>query len=383
MSAPTRPCIVLAAGGTGGHVFPAAALAAALVERGARPVVVTDRRGEAFKGLPEGTEVRQIRAGGVAGLGMVDRIRNLAFTAIGTLEARRLLRALKADAVIGFGGYAALPTTVAATFISTPAMIHEQNAILGRANRLLAKRVARVAASFDRIGRVPPTGRHKVIRTGMPVRPAFLEAGRVAYQAPAANGPVCLVILGGSQGARVFSEVVPAAVERLDEALRRRLRITQQCRPEDLEAVRGAYAGLGVEADLQAFFSDVPQRLAAAHLLIVRAGASTVAEVAAAGRPAVFVPYPFAADDHQTANARAMHDVGGGWLMPQPDFTPDHLAAELTRLIASPGALTAVAEKARAAAVPDAAARLAGVVLALAGGIDKPAAPVRAEDAAA
>lgn len=366
MTRKPKPHIVLAAGGTGGHVFPAVALASILTDREVDVTVVTDRRGDAFKGLPDGVVLRHLRAGGVAGLGFVDRVKNLGRTVVGCGQAIAILRSLRAQVVIGFGGYASLPTVLAATVLGLRTVIHEQNAILGRANRLLGKRVQRIAASFERVGRLPETARGKLVFTGMPVRRHFSEVGQHGFEPPGDGGPVRIAVIGGSQGARIFSQVVPAAIERLADDFRRRIELSQQCRPEDLGAVRAAYDRLSVRADLQTFFTDMPARLTSAHILIARSGASTVAEVAAVGRPAIFVPYPFAADDHQAANARAVVDKGGGWMVPQQEFTPDRLAEDLTRLIHSPAELAAAANAMRSLAVPDAAARLADVVLSMA-----------------
>ncbi len=357
--------VVLAAGGTGGHVFPAEALAAELGQRGYRLALITDRRGGALSGRLGEIDVHRIRAGGIAGKSAVNRITSVAELGIGTLQAWRLVRRLHPAVVVGFGGYASLPTMVAASFTGVATAIHEQNAVLGRANRLLAPRVKRIATSFETVKAIPDSAASKVVRTGMPVRPAILEARNVPYPAIAANGPIELLVTGGSQGARVFSHVVPAAIGQLDDELRTRLRVTQQCRAEDLESVRRAYDSLGVDATLKSFFDDVPARIAAAHLVICRSGASTVSELTAVGRPAILVPYPHAVDDHQTYNAHAIDRVGGGWLMPEPSFTPEALAERLQSLFSMPRLLEQAAAAARAAGIPDAAANLAEAVISL------------------
>ena len=362
MSAPTSPLVVLAAGGTGGHVFPAEALAAELVRRGCRLALVTDRRGDALGEFLAGIETHRVRAGGLAGKGFAARVRSAAELAVGIVQARALLKRLKPDAVIGFGGYASVPTMLAAGFAGIDAAIHEQNAVLGRANRLLAARVAHVATSFEDPQGLPPRAAAKAVRTGMPVRPAIARMRDRVYRAPGADGPISLLVLGGSQGARVFSETVPRAVGLLDGGLRGRLRVAQQCRPEDLSEVEGAYREIGVEVDLASFFTDVPERLAGAHLVIGRAGASTVAEITAVGRPAILVPYPFATDDHQSYNAHAVAEAGGGWLMPQESFTARALAARLDSLFGLPATLEKAAAGARAVGRADAALRLADMV---------------------
>lgn len=365
MSAAARSLIVLAAGGTGGHMFPAEALAAELLGRGFDLALITDRRGGSFRGALATVPTHRIRAGGIAGKSFAARLKSAPELAIGTFQARRLLRALKPGAVIGFGGYASVPTVLAAGFTGFKTAIHEQNAILGRANRLLASRVRRIATSFEHSQGVSAEAGARLVHTGMPVRPAIAAARERPYPALVGDGPVRLLVLGGSQGARVLSEVVPAAVARLGEGLRRRLHVAQQCRPEDLNGVRAAYGVLGAAVELATFFDDVPDRLATAHLLVARAGASTVAELTAVGRPAILVPYPFAIDDHQTANAHAIDEAGAGWLMPQPAFTPEALAARLESLFAVPVILEKAAACARAAGRPDAARRLADMVSAL------------------
>jgi UDP-N-acetylglucosamine--N-acetylmuramyl-(pentapeptide) pyrophosphoryl-undecaprenol N-acetylglucosamine transferase len=362
MTAPRTLPIVIAAGGTGGHVFPAEALAAELIARGAAPVLFTDRRGDSYGGVLGTLEVRQIRGGGLAGVGTWARVRSVLALSAGYLEARTALKRVAPAAVIGFGGYASVPTLMAASLLGHPTMIHEQNAVLGRANRLLAPRVERIATVFDQVARLPEGTGHKVVRTGMPVRAAFSPVRDRAYAPPLAGLPIRLLVLGGSQGAQVFSHVIPEAVARLPLALRQRLNIVQQCRPEDLDHVRDHYGRQGVRADLATFFTDVPERLGQTHLMVARAGASTVGEITLAGRPAILVPYPHAIDDHQSANAKAIETAGAGWVMPQDTFTAEALARRIEALLAEPEALVAAASAARALGAPEAAARLADAV---------------------
>ena len=357
------PLVVLAAGGTGGHIFPAEALAAALAARGARTVLFTDRRGGSFGGALAGVEVCRIRAGGIAGLGITARLRSIVDLALGFVQALLRLRRLAPDAVVGFGGYASLPTVLAACWLGCPSLVHEQNAVLGRANRLLAGRVDRIATAFEKLARLPAAAAAKLVRTGMPVRPAFVGLERQAYQAPVADGSARLLVLGGSQGARVLSTLVPEAIGLLPPDLRRRLAISQQCRPEDLDAVRAAYAELAVAADLATFFDNVPSRLAAAHLVIARAGASTVAELQAIGRPAILIPYPYATDDHQAANAQALASAGAAVALTEAELTAERLAQELEALLSAPDALAALAATCRAIGIPDAGDRLADLVM--------------------
>lgn len=353
--------IVLTAGGTGGHVFPAEALAAILLERGHDLTLVTDARGATYGGVLGRLETVRVRAGQVAGRGRMGQIAGLFDILRGAWEARRILAGMNPAVVVGFGGYASIPAMAAASMLHLPTILHEQNGVLGRANRLLAKKVSAVATSFEDVRLLPPTVKHE--RVGMPVRQAIVDVREAPYPATDPDSPLRILVLGGSQGARVLSDVVPGALAGLPEALRKRLDVTQQCRPEDLDRVRAAYdkADIGHVA-LSDFFSDVPHRLAEAHLVIGRAGASTVAEAMVVGRPAILVPLPHAIDDHQTANAQALDAAGGGWLIPQDRFTVELLAARLTDLFEMPATLRAAAGAARAVGVPDAAARLADLV---------------------
>ena len=365
MTDATAPLIVLATGGTGGHVFPAEALAVELAARDYRLALVTDRRGGAFSGFLGDLDTYRVPAGGVAGKRFLALLKSGSELAIGLFQARRILKRLRPAVVVGFGGYASAPTMLAACFGECATAIHEQNAVLGRANRLLASRVRRIATCFDVVEGLDPQNAGKVVRTGMPVRPAVLSMRQRPYPPLTDNGPVELLVIGGSQGARVLSDVVPAAVAMLEEGLRRRLKITQQCRPEDLDRVTAAYRETGVVAELSSFFSDVPERLAACHMLIGRSGASTVAEVTAVGRPSILVPYPHATDNHQDRNAHAIDAAGAGWLIPEPAFTPAALAARLDSLIGLPAILTRAAASAKNAGRPDAASALADMVCGL------------------
>ncbi len=357
-----RPVVALAAGGTGGHVFPAEAVAASLRARGIVPILFTDRRGTGFGGA---VEVVRVHGAAITGMGVFARAFGIARLTLGFAGALGHLRRTRPDVVIGFGGYASLPTVLAASLIGIPTALHEQNAVLGRANRLLAGRVRRIATCFERLSPLSPADAAKVVRLGMPVRPAFAAWTGTAYASPADDGPIRLLVLGGSQGAQVFSTLVPDALARLAPELRARLAVTQQCRPETLAATEATYSRLAIPAELSSFFADVPERLANAHLVIARSGASTVAELAVVGRPAILVPYPYATDDHQTANARAVADAGGGWLMPQAELTAEQLADRLAALFADPPALEGAAVRARELGIADAADRLADFALAL------------------
>jgi UDP-N-acetylglucosamine--N-acetylmuramyl-(pentapeptide) pyrophosphoryl-undecaprenol N-acetylglucosamine transferase len=357
---------VLAAGGTGGHLFPAEALAAELIGLGKAVHLVSDARAEAFARIPE-IKAHQIRAGRFGG-GAANAAHALGELALGTLQARRLLRRLTPACVIGFGGYPSVPTMLAAVYLGLPTLIHEQNSVLGRANRLLAPRVRRIAVAFPNTAGLRPTDRARTVHTGNPVRPSVLAVGQTKYRAPQRGGGIELVILGGSQGARIMSEAVPPALAALPTRLREGLRISHQARPEDFPAADTIYRKSRIAAELQSFFTDVPERLARAQLVICRAGASTVAELAAIGRPAVLIPYPYATDDHQSANARAFAEAGGGWVIPQSELRPDTLALHLENLLADPAALTMAAQRAASFGRREASRDLAQLAIELAAG---------------
>ncbi len=307
-----------------------------------------------------GRETFTLSGAGIAGRGVAKAARAGFSLAAGVVQARGILARIGAAAVVGFGGYPSVAPVLAAKLMQRrPALIlHEQNAVLGRANRFLAPRADMLALSFEATERVPETATTQF--TGNPVRPAIAALADRPYVAPAVD--IRLLVLGGSLGARVFSDVVPGAVAALPDALRGRIRVTQQCRAEDIDRVRAAYLAAGIEAELSSFFADVAERLACAHLVIARAGASTIAELAVAGRPSILVPLPSAIDDHQTANARALAAAGAAWPMPQAGFTPAALAERLSRLLADPAGLAIASDAARTQARANAADRLANLV---------------------
>ena len=364
-----EPTFVLAAGGTGGHLFPAQALAQQLVARGATVCLATDRRADAFAVEAPGVEIREICAGRLGG-GPFRSAYGILMMAVGLVQARRLLRRLDPEAVIGFGGYPSVPTMLAAAQLGIATVIHEQNAVLGRANRLLARRVSGIATGFAETAGLRPADRVSAVHTGNPVRPAIRAVARIDYRPPRPGSPIELLILGGSQGARIFAEIVPAALGALPPALRTALRVSQQARPEDCARVSAELEAAGIAAEVASFFTDVPERLARAQLAICRAGASTVAELAASGRPAILVPYPHATDDHQAANARAFAAAGAGWLVPQSGLSAPMLTRLLTERLADDAGLAHAAAQARRFAPDDAAERLAAIVLALVPGME-------------
>ncbi|USI73633.1 undecaprenyldiphospho-muramoylpentapeptide beta-N-acetylglucosaminyltransferase [Sphingomonas morindae] len=361
--ATAQRCFILAAGGTGGHMIPAHALAEELLRRGHRVVLVTDARGARIPGLFEDVPVHVLPAGRLGG-GVRGWLRAGRAIWRGRAEARRLLGRYGAAAVIGFGGYPALPTLLAALSLRMPTLVHEQNAVLGRVNRLLARRVDRVATAYRQVDRLPRGVAPVVV--GNPVRAEVLALRDQPYPPLSEEGIFRLLVTGGSQGAAVLSGVVPDALGLLPVSLRERLQVTQQCRPEDIEQVRARYAELDIPADLATYLADLPERLGWAHLFIGRSGASTIAELTAAGRPAILVPLPSATDDHQTANAREMAATGGAASIPQGQFTAARLAKQMQKMALEPGALENAARRAKQAGYPTATRDLADLVETLA-----------------
>jgi len=362
----SRP-IILAAGGTGGHLFPARALAEELTARGRSVVLATDTRGRDYEGAFPGIMAVQVRAGTPSVAGLAAKLKAGADLVRGFFDARKHLVRLEPGAVVGFGGYPSLPTVLAALSLGIPAIIHEQNAVLGRANRVAARWADLIAASFSTT-RFAPQGR--TLLTGNPVRAAIVAAGQQPYVAPGPAGTIQLLVFGGSQGARIFSDAVPAALAALPGPQRARLIVVQQARPEDVARVTAAYQEAGISAEVSPFFGNMAELLAKAHLVIARSGASTCAELAAAGRPAILAPYPHATDDHQSANAAALS--GGAILMPDRMMSVSALSHEIAALLAQPERLNALAAGMQNHARPDAAALLADAVERLAPAVGGP-----------
>ncbi|RDC59349.1 Undecaprenyldiphospho-muramoylpentapeptide beta-N-acetylglucosaminyltransferase [Alteripontixanthobacter maritimus] len=316
---------VLAAGGTGGHLVPAFALAAELERRGHHVALITDERGADIPGKPDFLPAHVLPAGRF-GKNPLTWIKGIKAVWEGRRMALRLFESFQPSAVIGFGGYPALPTMLAATSAEIPAIVHEQNAVLGRVNRLMAGRVDAIATSYPKVERLAGKHANKAHLVGNPVRPAVLSLRDEPFPELSEDGLLRVLVTGGSQGARVLSEVVPDGLAMLPPALRSRLQVTQQCRAEDVDAVRGRYADHGIPAELGTYFEDMEARLADAHLFIGRAGASTIAELTAVGRPAILIPLPIATDDHQAANTREMTKAGGARMIRQPKSTIDDLS---------------------------------------------------------
>ncbi len=352
---------VLAAGGTGGHMIPAHALAEELMKRGHHVALITDERGARIPGLFDRVPVHVLPAGRI-GKNPLGWLKGLRAIMTGRAMASRLYETVGPSAVVGFGGYPALPALLAARKHRIPTVIHEQNAVLGRVNRLMAGKVDAIAIAYEQVDRLPSGAADRIELVGNPVREEVLALRAAPYPPLSEDGIFRLLVIGGSQGASVLSQVVPDGLALLPEHFRRRLQVTQQCRAEDIEQVRARYAELAIPADLATYMEDLPERLAWSHLIIGRAGASTIAELTAAGRPAILVPLPSATDDHQTANAREMARSGGARVIAQDRFTPVELAKQMQKLGLEPQALANAAARAASAGYPLATKALADLV---------------------
>ncbi len=363
-----RP-IAIAAGGTGGHLYPAIATAAALAERGERVVLLTDRRtAERSTAAFGAAEIHVLSGEGIAGRRLARLPGALASLALGAIEARAILERLAPAAIVAFGGYPSVAPVLAARALARKhrprVVLHEQNAVLGRANRLLARVADLLALSFAETARIP--ARARTVLIGTPIRPAIAALAGQAYAPAGPEEAIRLLVVGGSLGARVFADLIPAALALLPQALRQQLVVTMQCRTEDIARTEEHLGRLGLAFRLAPFFDDMAGLYTSAHLVICRAGASTVAELACAGRPALLVPYPHATDDHQSANARALVSAGAAEAVVQAALTPDVLAERIVALLGSADRLRAMAAAARRLARPHAAHDLAAAVLALA-----------------
>jgi UDP-N-acetylglucosamine--N-acetylmuramyl-(pentapeptide) pyrophosphoryl-undecaprenol N-acetylglucosamine transferase len=361
------PLILLAAGGTGGHLFPAEALGVELIRRGYRVRLATDARALRYSGLFSKDTIDVVPSETVRGRNPLSLAYTGAMLGAGTIVALNLMRRLKPAAVVGFGGYPTVPPLLAARLFGVPTLLHEANAVLGRANRFLSGRVSAIATSLPGVLDRDPALAPKTTTVGTPMRPAILAAAAVQFASPEPNGSLRLLVVGGSQGARVMADIVPGAIERLPLELWSRLLLTQQVREEDMARVRAVYDRLRIAAELAPFFTDLPARLASTHLVVSRSGAGTVAELGAIGRPSILVPLPGSIDQDQFANAGVLAQADGAIRIIQSDFTSERLAAEITAFAAKPARLTAMASNARTVGRLDAAERLADLVAKVAG----------------
>ena len=342
-------------------MVPAHALAAELKARGHGVALVTDDRGAKIPALFEDVPVHVLPAGRLGG-GPIGMLKALGAVLKGRRQSRALYREFKPKAVIGFGGYPSFPALLAASAQKVPTILHEQNAVLGRVNRLLAGEAAAIATAYDKVDRLKPSLEDKVALVGNPVRTSVARLGEMPFPPFDDTAPLKILVTGGSQGASVLGKVVPKGLGLLSPSLRMRLQVVQQCRADDIDIVRTAYADLRIPAELLTYIEDMPERIGEAHLVIARAGASTIAELTAAGRPAILVPLPSATDDHQTANAREMAKAGGARMIEQSEFTPEVLAAQIEAIAGEPDALANAAGRALSVGRPNATSDLADLV---------------------
>lgn len=353
------PLIVVSTGGSGGHIFPAEAIAGALIKQGARVAFLTDKRGQAFQGL-KGVAVYRLAAESVTGRSVLGKIRALFKLWLGTVQALFLMYRLKPAAVVGVGGYASIPAVMAGHVAHIPVILHEQNAVLGRANRLLARGARFIGTSFQPTLLIPAD--IPQIQVGLPARPAVLALQDSPF--PKMKDTFHLLIFGGSQGARFFTNKLPEALLALPAELRAKIDLVQQVRPEDMDHAREVYAGAGFKKiTLKSFFNDMPEQLKKAHLVIGRGGAGTLTELMIIGRPAIIIPLPTAADNHQAENARLFCDKGAGWLMLESDYQTNRMRDRLMKLMTKPDLLADAARRSAQGGDPAAADKMAGAIL--------------------
>jgi len=351
---------VVAAGGTGGHLFPAQALSEALSARGWRVVLATDERGALYADKFPAEERLALSAATAKASDPVGMVRAGLVVLQGVMQARAAFKRLNPSVVVGFGGYPALPALLGGLSQGRPTVIHEQNAVLGRVNRFLASRVTEVACAFPILEKAPPAVKARAHVVGNPVRPPVRALFEIPYLPPEVQ--LRLLVTGGSQGARLLSELIPEAVAKLPEEMRGRLKVFQQARPESMEQARKTYRNAMVDCEVAPFFRDMAGYLRQAHLVVGRSGASTCTELAVAGRPSILVPLKIAADDHQRFNARLLEEAGGAAVCLEDELTVDAMAGALNALLKNPERLARMADGARSVARPDAAEDLADLV---------------------
>lgn len=359
--------VLLSSGGTGGHMSPASALAGDLVSRRFSVELATDARGLKYAGMFKDIPTHVV-ASGTAGAGLSGKVRGAINLFLGMLQAFTLLRKLRPDIVVGFGGYPSVPSVIVAQYLKIPTILHEQNAIIGKANAFLAPKAERIALSIANYNGLDENEKLRAVVTGNPVREEICALYTKPYHTPVMDGELRILVMGGSLGASVFSDVVPKTLAMLSPEYRSRLKVIQQCREADLDSAHEAYASAGIDATLSPFIHEVAQELSQCHLFIGRSGASTVAEVTVAGRPSIFVPYPHHKDQQQKMNADAVADHGGAWVMSEDGFTQEALLARIETFLQNPAILFKAAEKAREFGKPDAARRLGNQVTAIVSG---------------
>ena len=364
-SSPNGPLVVIAAGGTGGHMFPAEAFAHEMTARGWRVGLISDERGNRYAGNFPLEWSGEVSAATFTSK-RPDKVLYAAWKIRrGIAEARDLLKERGAALVAGFGGYPAFPAMAAASKLGLPTLLHEQNAVLGRVNRHFANRAGVIACGFSRLDRLPKAAASRKTVVGNPVRPPILKARDLPYPSVAQGSTLRLLVIGGSQGAQILGRVVPEAIAGLDPAIRARVEVVQQVREEQLDEVRSVYEAAGVQAELSPFFDNMAERLAACHLVISRSGASSVTELQVVGRPSVLVPLAIATDDHQTANAETLANAEAADVLAEPAFTAPALTAVLNQRLADGPGLARRASAARETGQPDAARTLADLAVGL------------------
>lgn len=358
----TKQRIAITTGGSGGHVVPAMATADALLARGYAVDFFTDARGQKFIESRPDLTVHIIPGSSPSG-GIKKILKAIVDLSHGFVLAFGQLHRAKCKAIIGFGSYASFSACAAAIVLRIPLFLHEQNAVLGRANEALHRFAKYVITSVPNVEGIDAIPASKVIEAGYPIRSKIADLAATAYPAPQPNGPLDILCIGGSQGAQIFGEILPAAISKLDEDERARIKLTLQVTPPQLDNVRTKLAMMNVAAVVNTFFSDMHIRYAQTQLMIARSGMSTVAEVLATGRAAIFVPLPHGHRLEQYKNPAAAVAAGGAWLCDQKDFTPDWLAAQLKKILAGQTDLAAVAAVARKFGKPQAAQAVAEVVI--------------------
>lgn len=354
--------IMLAAGGTGGHIFPAESLAQVLIDNGHEVVFISDKRYRKYSHTPSHLEVKKIAAAPLSG-GLLAKLKAVVSIFLGIAKAISIIKNEKPDVVVGFGGYPSFPTMIAAIITKHKTVIHEQNAVLGKVNRIVAPYVDVIATSFEKTSGIKEGDKKKVVMTGNPIRPAIIKLKEFDYPEIKKGDGLHILVIGGSQGANIFSQVVPNAILSLPDKIKSYIRVDQQCRQEDIIKVRELYEKDSVNVELATFFEDMPARLAAAHLVISRSGASSISELTVAGKPSILVPYMYAADDHQTANAKAIEKAGAAVLVSQENFTSEVLKEKLEELIKNPSKLSDMSVRAKAVAKDKAVDDLVRLVL--------------------
>ncbi len=354
--------VALCAGGTGGHLFPALALAKILQERGYRTVLISDSRASSLVDTSDNIELFVVNSATPYQSGIKAKIFSVFALIKGVFQARKLLKKLKPKSVIGFGGYPTVPPLLAAKSLSVPILIHDQNAVMGRANRLLSNFAASIATSYDAVKAIHQKHFYKCVKTGNPLRENVIKAADIKFPTLEDNNPINILIFGGSQGARVLSDVTPQVICDLPSYLKKHVKIIQQARPEDLDRVKDYYARNEIEAEIDIFFKDLPEKIAQSHLIISRSGAMTVAEICAIGRPSILVPLPSSLDGDQSENAIALKKTGGAWIIRQNDFTKEKVSGLLIRLLTDRELLVNASSKAKSFAILNATEKLADLV---------------------